>query len=132
MGFEMVQGPVDTVTGSDNLHEKENGNLDKENGQSETIKFGSHGEEPVKEEENGVSDANFPKDAVDEWPAPKQIHSFYFVRYRPYDDPMIKAKIDQAAIEIEKRTQARLKITDALKAKRVSLQVDLLNLQPYY
>ena len=123
VGFEMVEGPVETLTGGDKsvLHEKENGKLDQGTGQNETIKFGSHGEEPIKEEENGVSDANFPKDAVDEWPAPKQIHSFYFVRYRPFDDPKIKAKIDQAAIEIEKRTQARLKITDALKAKRVSL-----------
>ncbi|XP_060669006.1 proton pump-interactor 1 [Ziziphus jujuba] len=117
VGFEMVEGPVETVTGGDKpvLHEKENGKLDQA---PETIKFGSHGEELVKEEENGVSDSNFPRDAVDEWPAPKQIHSFYLIRYRPYDDPKIKAKIDQAAIEIEKRTQARLKITDALKAKR--------------
>lgn len=122
-GFEMVQGPVDTVAVGDGsaLHEKENGKLDQGLSSHEPIQFGSHGEEPAKEDENGVADAKLPKDAVDEWPAPKQIHSFYFVRYRPYDDPKIKAKIDQASTESEKRTQARLKITDQLKAKRVGL-----------
>ncbi|XP_024017928.1 proton pump-interactor 1 [Morus notabilis] len=119
-GFEMVQGPVETATVGDNsvLHEKENGKLDQGMRSHEPIQFGSHGEEPVKEEQNGVSEVKLPKDAVDEWPAPKQIHYFYFIRCRPYDDPKIKAKIDQAAIEIEKRTQARIKITDQLKAKR--------------
>lgn len=119
-GFEMVQGPVETVAVGDDsvLHEKENGKLDQGLSSHEPIQFGSHGEEPTKEDENGVADAKPPKDAVDEWPAPKQIHSFYFVRYRPYDDPKIKAKIDQASTESEKRTQARLKITDQLKAKR--------------
>lgn len=119
-GFEMVQGPVETVAVGDGsvLHEKENGKLDQGLSSHEPIQFGSHGEEPAKEDENGVADAKLPKDAVDEWPAPKQIHSFYFVRYRPYDDPKIKAKIDQASTESEKRTQARLKITDQLKARR--------------
>ncbi|KAJ7948661.1 proton pump-interactor 1-like [Quillaja saponaria] len=118
-GFEMVQGPVDNVTEGDKsvLHEKENGKLDQEPGVSEPIKFGSHGDEPVKEGKD-VSDANIPKDAVDEWPAPKQIHSFYFVRLRPYDDPKIKAKIDQADKEISKKNQARFQLSEALKAKR--------------
>ncbi|EXB42553.1 hypothetical protein L484_011324 [Morus notabilis] len=131
-GFEMVQGPVETATVGDNsvLHEKENGKLDQGMRSHEPIQFGSHGEEPVKEEQNGVSEVKLPKDAVDEWPAPKQIHYFYFIRCRPYDDPKIKAKIDQAAIEIEKRTQARIKITDQLKAKRLcdrcSIRVEAL------
>ncbi|XP_040990035.1 proton pump-interactor 1-like [Juglans microcarpa x Juglans regia] len=119
VGFEMVQGPVDTVTeGCTNvLHEKENGKLDQGPGLNEPMKFGSHGDEPIKGEGNGVSDANFPKDAVDEWPAPKQIHYFYFVRCRSYDDPKIKAKIDQADKEIQRKNQARFQITEALKAK---------------
>ncbi|GLT64044.1 hypothetical protein SLA2020_365610 [Shorea laevis] len=101
-GFEMVQGPVvesvsEGVTTV--LHEKEN-------------------DEPIKGEGNNVSDANFPKDAVDEWPAPKQIHSFYFVRCRSYDDPKIKVKIDQADKEIQRKNQARYQITEGLKAKR--------------
>ncbi|KAF3442902.1 hypothetical protein FNV43_RR16820 [Rhamnella rubrinervis] len=93
VGFEMVEGPVESVTGGDKsvLHEKENRKLDQGTEQNETIKFGSHGKNLLKRRR---------------------------IAYRPFDDPKIKAKIDQAAIEIEKRTQARLKITDALKAKR--------------
>ncbi|XP_062168827.1 proton pump-interactor 1-like isoform X2 [Alnus glutinosa] len=119
-GFEMVQGPMETVTEGDTtiLHEKENGKLDQGPGLNEPIKFGSHGDEPIKGEGNNVSVANFPKDAVDEWPAPKQIHSFYFVRCRPYDDPKIKVKLDQADKEIQRKNQARFQITEALKAKR--------------
>jgi hypothetical protein len=120
-GFEMVQGPMETVTEGDTtvLHEKENGKLDQGPGLNEPIKFGSHGDEPIKGEANNVSGANFPKDAVDEWPAPKQIHSFYFVRCRPYDDPKIKVKLDLADKEIQRKNQARFQITEALKAKRV-------------
>ncbi|KAB1216606.1 Proton pump-interactor 1 [Morella rubra] len=120
VGFEMVQGPLETVPEGDTnrVHEKVNGKLDQGPGLKEPIKFGSHGEEPVKGEGNDVSVANFPKDAVDEWPAPKQIHSFYFVRYRTYDDPKIKAKIDLADKEIQRKNQARFQITEVLKAKR--------------
>ncbi|KAL2331424.1 hypothetical protein Fmac_019005 [Flemingia macrophylla] len=120
VGFEMVQGPVENGIegGKPLLHEKENGKLEKDLGAAEAIKFGTHGDESVKEEENSVTDTNAPKDAVEEWPAPKQIHSFYFVRWRPYDDPTIKSKIDQLDKEISKKNQARFQITEALKAKR--------------
>ena len=122
VGSDMAQVSVDKVTEVDNsfLHDKENGKLDKDPVHNEPIKVGSHGEEPVKEEENNAADANFPKDAIDEWPAPKEIHSFYFVRCRPYDDPKIKAKIDQADKEMQKWNKARFLLTDELKAKRVS------------
>nr|KYP58858.1 hypothetical protein KK1_014280 [Cajanus cajan] len=96
----------------------ENGKVEKDLGAAEAIKFGTHGDESVKGEENNVSDANVPKDAVEEWPAPKQIHSFYFVRWRPYDDPTIKSKADQLDKEISKKNQSRFQITEALKAKR--------------
>ncbi|XP_020223585.1 proton pump-interactor 1 [Cajanus cajan] len=120
VGFEMVQGPVENgVEGPKPvLHEKENGKVEKDLGAAEAIKFGTHGDESVKGEENNVSDANVPKDAVEEWPAPKQIHSFYFVRWRPYDDPTIKSKADQLDKEISKKNQSRFQITEALKAKR--------------
>ncbi|KAI4333660.1 hypothetical protein L6164_018440 [Bauhinia variegata] len=120
VGFEMVEGPVENVAEGDKvvLHEKENGKLEKDSGVAETIKFGSHGDEPAKGEGNGVSDSNVPKDAIEEWPAPKQIFSFYFVRYRPYEDPNIKSKIDLLDKEINKKNQARFQITEALKAKR--------------
>ena len=118
-GFEMVQGPVENGSEGDKSV-KENGNLEQDSGVSESIKFGTHGDDPAKAEGNGVSDSNVPKDAVEEWPAPKQIYSFYFVRFRSYDDPNIKSKIDQLDREINKKNQARFQITEALKAKRVS------------
>ncbi|XP_072982540.1 proton pump-interactor BIP131-like [Typha latifolia] len=65
-----------------------------------------------------TGNANFPTDVVDEWPAPKQIHTFYFVKSRSYEDPKLKAKIDQADKEIQKKNQARYQITEALKEKR--------------
>ncbi|PRQ38415.1 putative proton pump-interactor [Rosa chinensis] len=74
----------------------------------------------AKKEGNGVAVQNFHEDAVDEWPAPKQIHSFYFVRYRTYDDPKLKAKIEQANVEVQKKNQARSRVLEALNAKRVS------------
>lgn len=116
VGFEAVQGPSGAMTEGGHSA-NENGKLDQGN---EPIKFGSHGDESVKKEVNEVSVANFPKDAVDEWPAPKQTHSFYFVRYQTYDDPKIKAKVDQVSREVETRNNARSQIIDALKAKRVS------------
>ena len=120
MGFEMVQGPVETGAegGKPVLNEKENGRLEQDAGVP--IKFGSHGDESAKGEGKDVSDSSVPKEAAEEWPAPKQIHSFYFVRCRPYDDPNIKSKIDQLDREISKKNQARYQITEALKAKRVS------------
>ncbi|KAI9086015.1 hypothetical protein K1719_032092 [Acacia pycnantha] len=122
-GFEMVQGPVENGSEGDKsvLVGKENGKLEPDSGVSEPIKFGSHGDEPVKGaivEGNGVSDSGVPKGAVEEWPAPKQIYSFYFVRFRPYDDPIVKSKIDELDKEVSKKNQARFQITESLKAKR--------------
>ena len=118
---EKVQAPIDSVSEVDEtiIHEKETVKLDEVSGLAEPIQFGSHGEEPVRAEGNDVTDANLPKDAIDEWPAPKQIHSFYFVTNRQYDDPKIKSKIDQADKEIQKRNLSRFEITEKLKAKRV-------------
>ncbi|KAK7335159.1 hypothetical protein VNO80_26935 [Phaseolus coccineus] len=114
----MVQGPVENGAegGKPVLHEKENGKLEKDAGAVEAIKFGSHGDESAKG--NDVSEANVPRDAAEEWPAPKQIHSYYFVRWRPYEDPTIKSKIDLLDKEISKKNQGRFQITEALKAKR--------------
>ncbi|KAE8713641.1 Proton pump interactor 1 isoform 2 [Hibiscus syriacus] len=68
--------------------------------------------------ENNASNVIFPKDAVDEWPAPKQIHSFHFIRYRLYEDLAIKVKIEQADKEVQKWNKARFKLTEELKVKR--------------
>lgn len=121
VGFEMVQGPLENGAEGDEpvLHEKENGELEKDPGVGEGIKFGSHGDEPAKEG-NRISDSSLRKDAVEDWPAPKQILSFYFVRFRPYDDPNIKSKFDQLDKEISKKNQTRFQLTEAIRAKRVS------------
>ncbi|KAK7401818.1 hypothetical protein VNO78_13610 [Psophocarpus tetragonolobus] len=120
VGFEMVQGPVENGVegGKPILHEKENGKQEKDVGAAEAIKFGTHGDESAKGEGNDVAGLNAPKEAAEDWPAPKQIHSFYFVRWRPYDDPTIKSKVDQLDKEISKKNQARFQVTEALKAKR--------------
>ncbi|PPD86710.1 hypothetical protein GOBAR_DD16360 [Gossypium barbadense] len=123
MGVEVVdsdlaQLSIDKVTEVDKSFLHENGKLDKDPVYNNPIDVDSHSEEPDKEEENGASDPDFPKDAVVEWPAPKQIHSFHFIRYRFYEDPAIKAKLDQADKEIQKWNKARFKLTDELKAKR--------------
>ncbi|XXG90367.1 hypothetical protein AAC387_Pa12g2149 [Persea americana] len=102
----------------------------------EPIKFGavdgSHGMSnwPSKGDSDPSADAKFPKDAVDEWPAPKQIHSFYFVRFRSYEDPKLKAKTDQAEKEIEKKNQARSQLTDTLRAKRSDRAAVISQLKP--
>ncbi|KAK4439183.1 Proton pump-interactor 1 [Sesamum alatum] len=83
------------------------------------IKFGSHVvDEPVKGEVNKVSESNLPKDAVDEWPEPMQIHSFYIVRYRALEDQSLKAKLDVAEKELQKKNQARSQIVEKIRAKR--------------
>ncbi|KAK4767833.1 hypothetical protein SAY87_002974 [Trapa incisa] len=99
--FEKAPSPIDAKISN----EKENG------------KPGAQENGSVKGEVNKVSDANFPKDAVDEWPEHK-IHQFYFVRCRPLEDPKVKAKMDQADKEIVRWSQARFQIIEKLKAKR--------------
>ncbi|KAG2405216.1 Proton pump-interactor [Vigna angularis] len=95
------------------------------------IPFGSHGDESAKLEEevapdsnvvpdsNAVPNSNVPKDAAEDWPTPKQIHSYFFVRFRPYDDPIIKANLDKLDKEMSQKNQARIQVTNALRAKRL-------------
>ncbi|CAM8999554.1 unnamed protein product [Rhodiola kirilowii] len=110
-GFEVAEAPAGESS-IPVLHE--NGKADA--GVNGPIKFGSHGDEPGKEEANKVSDGR--KDAVDEWPAPRQVHSFYFIRYRPYDDVKLKAKKELIKKEVEKKTQARSQISEKIRAKK--------------
>lgn len=120
-GFEMVQGPIENGAEGDKavFPRKENGHIEKDHGVAESIKFGSHEEEPTNEG-NGISDSSARKDAVEDWPAPKQIHSFYFVRFRPHDDPNIKSQIYHHDKELSKKNQNQFELTKAIKAKRVS------------
>lgn len=116
-GFEVAPAPFEGKP-------ENNGKLDQGNGDKVSIKFGSHGEPPKKAEEknNKVLNSDVPKDAVEEWPAAKQIHSFYFIKYRPYADPKMKAKLDLADKELEKLNKARVGVLEKLKAKRVSFR----------
>lgn len=59
-------------------------------GIAKPIKLGTHGDEDesAKEEENGVSDTNAPKDGF-EMACIKQFFFLIFVRWWPCDDPMI-------------------------------------------
>ncbi|XP_028792987.1 proton pump-interactor 1 isoform X1 [Neltuma alba] len=117
-GFEMVQGPEKGAEGDKAvLPGKVNGHSEKDTVVAESLKFGSHEDEPTKEG-NKISDSIARKDAVEDWPAPKQIHSFYLVKFRPYDDPNIKSRLDQLDKEISKKNQTRFQLTEALKAKR--------------
>ncbi|KAK3028415.1 hypothetical protein RJ639_039625 [Escallonia herrerae] len=115
---ELAHVPVEAGNEENNsmLHEKENGDM---NGLNEPIKFGTHGaDEPVNGETNIAAVNNLPKDAVDEWPAPKQYHYFYIMKYRSYDDQKLKVKLEQADNELRKLNQARFQVTEKLKAKR--------------
>ncbi|KAL0688668.1 hypothetical protein Bca4012_088345 [Brassica carinata] len=103
-----------------------NGKMDQCKGDKVSIKFGSLGEPPKKAQENNNNNNNnnnvlisdVPKDAAEEWPAGKQIHSFYFVKHRHFDDPKIKAELDLAEKELEKLNKARAAVFDQLKARR--------------
>ncbi|WVZ02594.1 hypothetical protein V8G54_023400 [Vigna mungo] len=120
VGFETVQGPAGNSAEEDKpvSQEIENGKLEKDAEVAEAVPFGSHGDESAKPEEEVAPDSNVPKDAAEDWPAPKQIHSYYFVRFRPYDDPIIKANLDKLDKEMSQKNQARIQVTDALRAKR--------------
>ncbi|CAL5403008.1 unnamed protein product [Camellia sinensis] len=133
MKSELAQGSVETGTeeSSSLLHEKENGTIHQGSGLSEPIKFGSHGmDEPVKREGNSVPVANFPTDAVDEWPAPPQIHYFFSVKYRPYEDPKLKAKLEQADKDYQKKKEAYFQIIAKLRTKRSDISALIKQMIP--
>ncbi|XP_074365684.1 proton pump-interactor 1-like isoform X2 [Apium graveolens] len=120
MGVESVETElpnvtVETKSEGNILLQKENGILNQESG----ITFGSHGtEETGKKEVNNLPENSIPKDAVDEWPAPKQIHTFYMVKYRLYDDQETKSQLDYADRELKKLNQARYQLNDKIRAKK--------------
>ncbi|GMP79813.1 hypothetical protein CsSME_00035182 [Camellia sinensis var. sinensis] len=136
MDVEVVKSelvPVSVESGSEenssSLHEKENGKLNQETGLNEPIKFGSHGmDEPVDREGSNIPVADFPMDVVDEWPEPRQIHSFYLVKYRTYEDLKLKAKVELADKDQQKKNQAKYQISDKFWAKKAekSRLIDLM------
>lgn len=81
----------------------------------EAAVFGSDNSKAVA---NG-SDMAPPKDAAEEWPEPKQTYTFYFVKIRSFEDPKLRAKLEQAEKDFQNKVQARAKIFEAIKAKKV-------------
>uniref|UniRef100_A0A803N250 Proton pump-interactor 1 n=2 Tax=Chenopodium quinoa TaxID=63459 RepID=A0A803N250_CHEQI len=119
MGVEVAGSELpkvnDEVKGK--LFDKENGKIDF----SEVITFGSHGVDEVQTtgEANEVSNAGFPKDAVDEWPQERQTHCFYFPKHRLYEDPKVKAELEQIEKEIRKKNERLNQLFEDLKVKNV-------------
>ncbi|ESQ43112.1 hypothetical protein EUTSA_v10013033mg [Eutrema salsugineum] len=105
-GFEVAPTPLESKP-------EQNGKGDKV-----SIKFGSHNEPSKSSEETGVSKSDVPKDVSEDWPAEKKLHAFYFVKQRSYEDPKIKAKLDQLDQEYQKLNSARAGVFKKLKAKR--------------
>ena len=121
LGSDATVGPVKDGINGENIHHPELDNKEKTNlGQKaeEPIQFGSQGVNGGKDWKHMTNDT-FLQNATEEWPAQEQIHTFYFVKVRSYEDPKLKAQIDQADKEVQKKNKARLQITEALKAKRV-------------
>lgn len=117
MVSDASQVPIETVSNGDSTFD-ESVKLTQGLVVDEPIKFDSHGrDEQIKRQVNEVSESNTRENAVDEWPEPKKIHTFYFVRHRQYDDPKLKSKLDLADKELQKMNQARSEISEALKAK---------------
>lgn len=130
---------------ADSLPKEENGVLHQENGiGGGSLKFGSHdsvepkakdgnniiqtkasdGNDVLQTEANDGNNAlqtNYPRDAIDEWPT---VHSFYFVKYRQYTDPKLKAKLEKVDADIQNKNKLRSQIFDKIRAKK-SLRAEL-------
>lgn len=83
--------------------------------------FGSHGTKELhKKEVNTLSENSIPKDAIDEWLAPKQIHTFYMIIYHLYDNHKTKCQLDQTDREFKKLNQTRFRLTEKIITKNLS------------
>jgi len=92
----------------------------------EAAVFGSDNSKAVA---NG-SDMAPPKDAAEEWPEPKQTYTFYFVKIRSFEDPKLRAKLEQAEKDFQNKVQARAKIFEAIKAKKTERAAVLSEKRP--
>lgn len=95
----------------------------------EAAVFGSDNGKAAANAPNG-SDMAPPKDAADEWPEPKQTYTFYFVKVRSFEDPKLRAKLEQAEKDFQNKIQARSKIIEAIKAKKTERAAVLAELRP--
>lgn len=97
--------------------------MNMESGEAANVHLSDESNGLDKVEVDTVPNDNFPKDAVDEWPTPKKIHVYYFVKFRSYEDPQLKNKIDQADKDLQKKNQARSQLFDQIKLKKVWIGV---------
>ncbi|KAG5551261.1 hypothetical protein RHGRI_009624 [Rhododendron griersonianum] len=98
---------------------EENGKMHQGICPSEPIIFGSHDvDEPVNIKGISASVPDVPKDVVDEWPEAQKIHSFFFVKYRSYEDPKLKAQLEYADSDLRKKDQARSQLIEKWRAKK--------------
>jgi hypothetical protein len=125
VGAEAAPAQVKVADGEVNLfQDKESKATAKE--REEAVVFGS---DIGKAAVNG-SDMAPPKDAVEEWPEPKQTYSFYFVKIRSFEDPKLRAKLEQADKDFQNKIQARSKIFEAIKAKKTERSSIISELRP--
>lgn len=122
VGAEAAPAEVKVSDGEVNLfQEKESKATAKE--REEAAVFGS-------ETTTNFADLAPPKDAKDEWPEPKQTHAFYFIKIRSFEDPKLRAKLEQADKEFQKKIQARSKLIEAVRAKKAERSSIIAELKP--
>ncbi|CAN6166702.1 unnamed protein product [Urochloa humidicola] len=122
VGAETAPAEVKVSDGEVNLfQEKESKATAKE--REEAAVFGS-------ETTTNVADLAPPKDVKDEWPEPKQTYAFYFVKVRTFEDPKLRAKLELAEKEFQKKIQARSKLIDAVRAKKAERSSIISELKP--
>ncbi|ONM21577.1 Proton pump-interactor 1 [Zea mays] len=126
MGMEVVgaeAAPAEIKVSDDvNLfQEKESKATAKE--REEAAVFGS-------ETTTNVTDLAPPTDVKDEWPEPKQTYAFYFIKVRSFEDPKLRAKLEQADKEFQKKIQARSKLIEAVRAKKAERSSIIAELKP--
>uniref|UniRef100_A0A0E0LUL2 Proton pump-interactor 1 n=1 Tax=Oryza punctata TaxID=4537 RepID=A0A0E0LUL2_ORYPU len=127
-GAEATLSQVKAVDGEDNLfQDKESRATAKERGEAAVF-----GLENTVTANGATSAADLapPKNAVDEWPEPKQTHTFFFVRVRSYEDPNLRVKLEQADKDCQKKIQARSHIFEALRTKRSERSNIISELKP--
>lgn len=135
LGADVTPKQVEASEGNANFHTEMNGkqssNFAEINEPTKTGSVDLNGTiGKAKEADNPVS-SNTPKDAVDEWPAPKQIHTFYFIRVRSYEDPKLKTKLGDADKDLQRMNRSRAEIIEALKEKRSERSNLKSKLQPF-
>ncbi|KAL6599282.1 hypothetical protein ACP70R_045776 [Stipagrostis hirtigluma subsp. patula] len=66
----------------------------------------------------------------EEWPEPNQACTFYFIKIRSFEDPKLRAKLEQADKEFQMKNQARSKVLDAIRAKKVERASIISEMKP--